>query len=46
VGWPGLEPGTNCLKGNCSTIELPTQVNDFKRFMAMPLTLFYTWFLH
>jgi RNA polymerase sigma-70 factor (ECF subfamily) len=24
VGWPGFEPGTNCLKGNCSTIELPT----------------------
>jgi hypothetical protein len=23
VGRPGFEPGTNCLKGNCSTIELP-----------------------
>jgi hypothetical protein len=24
VGWPGFEPGTNDLKGRCSTIELPT----------------------
>jgi hypothetical protein len=24
MGWPGLEPGTNALKGRCSTIELPT----------------------
>ena len=24
VGWVGLEPTTNALKGHCSTIELPT----------------------
>jgi hypothetical protein len=24
VGWLGLEPRTNALKGRCSTIELPT----------------------
>lgn len=24
VGWLGLEPRTNGLKGRCSTIELPT----------------------
>ncbi len=24
VGWEGLEPSTNALKGRCSTIELPT----------------------
>ncbi len=24
VSRPGLEPGTNSLKGCCSTIELPT----------------------
>lgn len=24
VGWEGLEPSTNALKGHCSTIELPT----------------------
>ena len=23
VGWEGLEPSTNALKGRCSTIELP-----------------------
>ncbi len=26
MGRPGFEPGTNDLKGRCSTIELPTQV--------------------
>ena len=26
VGWAGLEPATNGLKGRCSTIELPTRV--------------------
>jgi hypothetical protein len=26
VGWVGLEPTTNALKGRCSTIELPTRV--------------------
>ncbi len=25
VGWEGLEPSTNALKGHCSTIELPTR---------------------
>ena len=25
MGWVGLEPTTNALKGRCSTIELPTQ---------------------
>jgi hypothetical protein len=24
LGWEGLEPSTNALKGRCSTIELPT----------------------
>jgi len=27
VGWVGLEPTTNALKGRCSTIELPTRRN-------------------
>src|SRR6186997_3111577 len=26
VGWLGLEPRTNTLKGYCSTIELPTPI--------------------
>jgi hypothetical protein len=26
VGWVGLEPTTNALKGRCSTVELPTRV--------------------
>lgn len=26
MGWEGLEPSTNALKGRCSTIELPTRV--------------------
>jgi hypothetical protein len=26
MGWVGLEPTTNALKGRCSTIELPTHV--------------------
>ena len=25
VGWEGLEPSTNALKGRCSTIELSVQ---------------------
>ena len=25
LGWVGLEPTTNALKGHCSTIELPTR---------------------
>jgi hypothetical protein len=25
MGWVGLEPTTNALKGRCSTIELPTR---------------------
>ena len=24
VGWAGIEPATNGLKGRCSTTELPT----------------------
>lgn len=27
MGWVGLEPTTNALKGRCSTIELPTRVS-------------------
>jgi hypothetical protein len=30
VGWVGLEPTTNALKGRCSTIELPTRVHCFE----------------
>jgi hypothetical protein len=26
MGWVGLEPTTNALKGRCSTVELPTRV--------------------
>jgi hypothetical protein len=26
VGWEGIEPSTLCLKGRCSTTELPSQV--------------------
>jgi hypothetical protein len=26
LGWVGLEPTTNALKGRCSTIELPTRI--------------------
>ena len=29
LGWAGLEPATNALKGRCSTIELPTPGNQF-----------------
>jgi hypothetical protein len=43
VGWPGLEPGTNSLKGYCSTIELPTLgrerrklIEHFSRRKAFP----------
>jgi hypothetical protein len=25
MGWVGLEPTTNALKGRCSTVELPTR---------------------
>ena len=33
MGWVGLEPTTNALKGRCSTIELPTRRDDkFSRF--------------
>ncbi len=31
LGWVGLEPTTNALKGRCSTIELPTPVICFNR---------------
>ena len=27
LGWAGLEPAANALKGRCSTIELPTPGN-------------------
>ena len=30
LGWVGLEPTTNALKGRCSTIELPTPVGGTK----------------
>ena len=46
VGWVGLEPTTNSLKGYCSTIELPTRGRggrnrtDDKRFAISRLT---TW---
>ena len=33
VGWPGFEPGTNDLKGRCSTIELPTHIHN-RQFTA------------
>ena len=29
MGWAGLEPATNALKGRCSTIELPTRAELF-----------------
>ena len=28
MGWVGLEPTTNALKGRCSTIELPTRIGE------------------
>ncbi len=28
MGWVGLEPTTNALKGHCSTIELPTRHSE------------------
>ena len=34
VGRPGFEPGTNCLKGNCSTIELPAPLSVGRRQMG------------
>ena len=30
MGWAGLEPATNALKGRCSTIELPTRLRQEK----------------
>ena len=30
VGWEGLEPSTNALKGRCSTIELPTRAGKIR----------------
>ena len=35
LGWPGLEPGTNALKGRCSTIELPTHMFHFSRLGSL-----------
>ena len=37
VGWPGLEPGTNSLKGYCSTIELPPHRADAGRRQTVNL---------
>jgi hypothetical protein len=34
MGWAGLEPAANALKGRCSTIELPTRS---KRKVCNPL---------
>ncbi len=28
LGWAGLEPAANALKGRCSTIELPTRARE------------------
>ena len=41
VGWVGLEPTTNALKGRCSTIELPTPrrvsvVDQFRTRCKLP----------
>ena len=35
VGWEGLEPSTNALKGRCSTIELPTHPSPRGDFRAV-----------
>ena len=34
MGWLGLEPRTNALKGRCSTIELPTRETSSCRIGA------------
>lgn len=31
MGWEGLEPSTNALKGRCSTIELPTRKREMRQ---------------
>jgi hypothetical protein len=36
VGWVGLEPTTNALKGRCSTVELPTRHGHPMRTAAHP----------
>ena len=37
MGWVGLEPTTNALKGRCSTIELPTPSGErFNPVRKMP----------
>jgi hypothetical protein len=38
MGWAGLEPAANALKGRCSTIELPTQLLLFSLFSSSPAT--------
>lgn len=35
VGRPGLEPGTNSLKGYCSTIELPSRADAVQRMLGV-----------
>jgi hypothetical protein len=34
LGWVGLEPTTNALKGRCSTIELPTRLEKSHQTIA------------
>jgi hypothetical protein len=40
VGWVGLEPTANGLKGRCSTTELPTQQTNNKALTQVVLTCF------
>jgi hypothetical protein len=38
LGWVGLEPTTNALKGRCSTIELPTRQKgreQYNRYLSL-----------
>ena len=39
VGWEGLEPSTNALKGRCSTIELPTRWKGGKLVVCSPVAI-------
>ncbi len=34
LGWVGLEPTTNALKGRCSTIELPTRLAEILSWLT------------
>ncbi len=36
MGWVGLEPTTNALKGHCSTIELPTRLEEMRTISFLP----------